>query len=258
MGQVFGQNRNGGMTVVSNTVVQLNLSTLNDITQQIFGQMYQSLTHLQINTALTGVGGLDTGTLSPFSTYYVHAVLSGSSLALVASLSKTAPTGFSVFQYTGFMFITNGSSQITYTLVENDSVNASYGLAVTQSIPATAFTTILWDTKNFDSHNAYQTSGPNAGNYIIPLSGKYRINATGTPAFTGTGQAQLAVYNNGSLIKILDYVVTTSSTVMTSGSALISCDAGDQVSFSIWIPNSGSFGGNGIQYDYFDIERAGN
>jgi len=113
MGQVFGIDRSGTLSVASTTSVTLALDTYGgDIRGTIGGQQYRSLTAITVNAATTGANALDTGALTTNKIYYVHYVLSGGNLALVASLSKTSPTGFSLSKFTGFGFTTDGSSQI--------------------------------------------------------------------------------------------------------------------------------------------------
>jgi microcystin-dependent protein len=67
----------------------------------IGGQQYSVSSTLTLNTGTVGANGLDAGTLAVNSKYYVYAVLSAGSPALVASLNapSTGPTGFA--PYTG-------------------------------------------------------------------------------------------------------------------------------------------------------------
>jgi hypothetical protein len=59
------------------------------------------------------------------------------------------------------------------------AVNAKYSLNATIGIPTTTITTVLFDTKSYDTHSAYNTS---TGIYTVPVSGKYSVSAS---FFTG-------------------------------------------------------------------------
>lgn len=114
MGQKLRSDQNGGLTKNSNTQVQMNLGTNSLILATLGGQQYASSSVLLINTGSTGAGGLDTGSVAASKVYFVHFVLSGSSLAIVASLSKTSVTGFSLSTFSGLAFTTNASSQVDF------------------------------------------------------------------------------------------------------------------------------------------------
>lgn len=77
------------------------------------GQQYTNASALSLNTATTGAGGLDTGTAVLNSTYYVYGVVSAGALALVASLSASAPTGFTAYKQLG-AYQTNNLAAIDF------------------------------------------------------------------------------------------------------------------------------------------------
>lgn len=67
-----------------------------------------------INTAVTGAGGLDTGTLAASTWYYVYAIYNGTSLLSLMSLSSTSPTlpsGYTYFARIGSIWL-DGSKNI--------------------------------------------------------------------------------------------------------------------------------------------------
>lgn len=109
MGQILQKDQIGKLAKISSTQVSLPSSVIT-----IGGQQYSS-SAIVLNGASVGVNGLDAGALGQTQIWYVHAILSGGSLALVASLSKTAPTGYSVFAWTGWVFTTDQSGVITIT-----------------------------------------------------------------------------------------------------------------------------------------------
>lgn len=122
MPQVFGLDRFGVVTKVSSTLAQVNLSDQSDILVRIGGQQYRSTSVLQINTAVSGAGGLDTGTVGHKKVWFIHFVLDGDDLAVVASESFTAPTGFSSFVWSGYFFFTDTSA---ISFVSKDTVQYS-------------------------------------------------------------------------------------------------------------------------------------
>lgn len=66
---------------------------------------------LTVTTSVSGVNGIDTGVIAASSFYYVYTVISGGQVRLVASLSASAPTGFTNYRKVG-SFYTDGSSNI--------------------------------------------------------------------------------------------------------------------------------------------------
>ena len=111
------------------TTLSLPASTLN-----IGGQQYNTLAALTLNTATVGVGGVD-ATLVAGSLYTVYAVISGSQVYLIASLSSSLPSGFTQARTIGG-FTTDASSQIDQVgeypgnLAVAGSVSAGGGLSV--------------------------------------------------------------------------------------------------------------------------------
>lgn len=128
-----------------------------------------------LNGAATGINGLDTGALGAVKFYYIHVVSNSGALGLVASLSKTAPTGFSTFRWTGYAFYTNDSSQI-----KGVTNTASTGwMVITPSLLTAGFTSVSSNTGEFrriNSNMEYRgsftlnTTGAAVGGVILPGS----------------------------------------------------------------------------------------
>jgi len=88
------------------TTLRLPLgSTLN-----IGAAQYNLISNLDLNTAVTGVGGCDVA-VAAGSLYYVYAVVSSGTVYLIASLNSSLPSGFTQARAVGG-FTTNASSQI--------------------------------------------------------------------------------------------------------------------------------------------------
>jgi hypothetical protein len=107
MGRKF-TNDSFSFEILDNTDISLSSGSI----VTIGGQQYVTQTNLNLNTGVSGtVGGLDTGVIAPFSVYYLHVVISGGLLGVVASLSKV-PYGYSQYGYTGWGFFTDDQSNV--------------------------------------------------------------------------------------------------------------------------------------------------
>lgn len=93
--RVYGPDKVGALTKVNSTTIQLAASTIT------LGGLQYDTAALQALTIVSGVGGLDTGSIAASTDYYVYAVLDGSDVAIVMSLSDISPTGFAVYEKVG-------------------------------------------------------------------------------------------------------------------------------------------------------------
>lgn len=102
---VYGVDKIGKLTKLSSTTLSLASSTLT------VGGLQYDTSGLSLDTSVSGAGGIDTGSVAANTLYYVYAVISSGSLALVASTSKSTPMGFSKSRKVGILGI-DGSSNI--------------------------------------------------------------------------------------------------------------------------------------------------
>ena len=117
--QVFIQKENkGNLTKTSATTVQLAPSTIT-----IGAKQYTSA-NLVCDTGVTGVGGIDNGTLNNSALYYIYAVVDLGVSKLVASESASAPAGFSVYQKAG-AFKTDGSGDVSSAFTFGSAAGAN-------------------------------------------------------------------------------------------------------------------------------------
>lgn len=112
-----------------------------------------------------------------------------------------------------------------------ESVNARY-ITVTATTVPTGGATIPFPTKDYDSHNAYNTS---TGFYTCPVSGKYRVSCTGVSGSVtlGIGQAWQITANHNGGGSVLQWIWGNSNpglSYMASGSDTFNCLAGDTLS----------------------------
>lgn len=230
MPQLLTPDRTGSLQRLSNTMVQMNVSSFGDIRSTIGGQQYLSNTFLQLNSAGTGAGGLDAGSLGANQTWFVHFVFNGSfQLQLLASLSKTAPTGFSLFNFTGWMFYTNSSNQIIQVIQNNSTVTiyANYNQQTPQAIGTGVATPINFDTMASDSFQIVSNPSTN-WTARAPFSGLYQIaplmsiSATSQPFNTNT-----QLWINGSFYNYFIGQDWTQANPSLLGIQLVNLNAGD-------------------------------
>lgn len=113
----------------SSTQASLGLSIIS-----IGAFQYRTTSNLVLTTSVSGIGGIDTGTISAGQLYYAYAVVSSGSVYLIFSLSSTGPLGYSAYKVVGG-FTTNASSQIDQVgeypgnLAVAGSVSAGGGVA---------------------------------------------------------------------------------------------------------------------------------
>lgn len=70
-----------------------------------------TLGSLTVTISVSGINGIDTGSVSASTHYYVYTVINNGQVRLVASLSATAPTGFTSYRKVG-AFYTDSTSAI--------------------------------------------------------------------------------------------------------------------------------------------------
>lgn len=135
-----------------------------------------------------------------------------------------------------------------------ESVNARYYASATSISGSLA--TIVWTTKDFDSHNAMSS-----GVYTIPVSGKYQCNSNvqtaGTIALNSTVDVQLQ--KNGAAVSEFQTYAGGAMTAQNGQiSDIISCNAGDtvriQLSSSATLPTIAASNTK----VFFSIARVGN
>lgn len=114
MGQSFLQPNIPKLVIASSTSLTLAATYNGQPTfLQVGGQGYFLTSGLSLSTAVTGIGGLDTGAIAANTAYYVYAVISSGVIGLVISTSSTAPTGFTQYQRLSAV-VTNSSSALSW------------------------------------------------------------------------------------------------------------------------------------------------
>lgn len=104
--QVFANKEKiGTLSKTGNTTVQLSASVIT-----LGARQYQT-GNLTCDITTSGAGGLDSGAMASNSAYYVFAVVDGSDVKIICTLSATQPTGFTLFKLVGGFF-SNYPSQV--------------------------------------------------------------------------------------------------------------------------------------------------
>lgn len=149
---------------------------------------------------------------------------------------------------------TSGPAQIA----ASESVNARYFSSVTAI--SGSLTTIVYATKGFDSHGAYNAS---TGIYTVPSPGKYQVNAgistAGTIALNNALDMQ--IQQSGSSSQISESLVDAAGAVSNLGttvSDIFTCITGDTLKVQV---SSGAVGPSIVasnSKNFFSIARVGN
>jgi hypothetical protein len=143
---------------------------------------------------------------------------------------------FGVYQDTNTTLnLASGGMNVTVERISGSSApSAQESVYMSGQVAATALasgSTLIPFVKALDSHNAYS-----AGVYTCPVSGKYEASASlvsATAVVATSTYLQGVIYKNGSPAAYLAITYGNGSTMGlgSSGSAILSCNAGDTLSF---------------------------
>lgn len=152
-----------------------------------------------------------------------------------------------------------GPSQI----MASESVSCRYKSTSGQSIPNAAGTTYIYETKDWDSHNAYN---PSTGIYTAPAPGEYEVNAKNlftTGGGWSSGElADMSLVKNAASTASLDVRMsdaTHSNYVQVKGTGKVMLLAGETAKIALF-QNSGaslSVTTNALD-NWLEINRVGN
>ena len=146
-------------------------------------------------------------------------------------------------------------------IAASETVACRYTTAAGQSIASSSAVTVVFGTKTYDSHNAFNAS---TGEFTVPVSGTYAIKGCitfGSTAWASTNVIQLRLYKGGVHISQNTDVTETSMTRMVSiqHHDSIKLLAGDVITLKAVHFNAGS---KSLSTDptenFFAIERIGN
>jgi len=150
---------------------------------------------------------------------YLEVYMYGYGNNSASTLTVEGSAGLSYFEVSKI----SGPSQIA----ASETVNLSYSTSAAQSFTNSVSSTVIYGTKDFDSHNSYNSS---TGVFTAPISGTYLI--TGSVAFSGltinTGEIILQADKNGGAYTRLGRVpIGNSSFLGINGSVTMRLQAGE-------------------------------
>ena len=146
-------------------------------------------------------------------------------------------------------------------IAASESVSCAVSRSTAQSIATSTPTQIAFDTKDDDSHNAFNTS---TSLFTAPAQGKYRITCTTEFASNATGFRGIDAVKSGSASQTKTMFLVpssgTASAMIICGSTSFRLLAGDQLKINATQSCGAALnvGGSGSQYTHMCIERVGN
>lgn len=144
-------------------------------------------------------------------------------------------------------------------IASSESVACRYTTLAGQSIPDSVDTTVLFGTKQFDTHSAYNTSN---GRYYPPVAGKYRVGASamiGVANYNPGSAYILRIYKNNTAGTYLGYSEdkgTQNEYPYVQGSTTIELLAGDYIEIKFFQNTAAArtlYAGG--EYVWMNIER---
>ncbi len=201
-------------------------------------------------TAEGGAGAATSRTI-----LYSTTARTGAPIRLIARLKATEATAGT--------WATVPSEISNIPFFTNESVSARYNTAVALSLGTSAYTTIQFDTKSWDTHNAVTTGA--SWKFTAPMAGKFQVvveNAiTSGTGFNGTTKSWgIEITKNGSTqSRMYDYPTSTNRSVYNGITDSIDMIAGDYISVKIWQDSGGAITLTGTAIENFIvITRVGN
>jgi hypothetical protein len=145
-------------------------------------------------------------------------------------------------------------------IAASESVNASYFSTSTGAMAVGTPATVVFASKNFDSHNAYNTT---TGLYTAPISGKYQVSCTITTSSNNSIHSLVVeIWKTGAAAPYNRYNVSRLATIASAlvgiPNTVINLAAGETVEIRVGITSGTSnFDGNAYGNNFF-ITRVGN
>lgn len=142
------------------------------------------------------------------------------------------------------------------TMLETETVAASYSSNSGQAIPAATSTIVLFEDIEVDTHNAYNTS---TGVYTVPVSGIYLIQAkvgAGNESFTANNVMDVRIYINGvrESIGVREFETSTNFTETVETHIVAPLVKGDLVRGEAFFTTAGNLNTDG-GYNKLSIQR---
>lgn len=205
---------------------------------KIGGQQYKLSSTLTLNTATTGLGGLDTGSLSTIQLWYVYACANTSGVVgLVASQTSpsSGPSGFTNRYTLVGAFYTNGSSQVGSTVTIDGTAKTEWisfiptikgtGGDPSLGVSPSQFGTFMrdGDTIEVQSGIVGGASGTSIGTgaYYWPLPGSLTVDvAKSSDGVSGNPPVGIASKADAGGASYVEYQVYFTSSTTSTGPVL--------------------------------------
>lgn len=184
MGQILRTENLAKLEKTSATVVSFGPSIIH-----AGGQEYQTSSTLTINTATTGLGGLESA-VAANTTYKVWAVIVGSNVSLIAG-TGVSPSGYAQYRELG-KFFTNSSSQVANVLntdIDDELYSVEYTIGTVGDTVQKRAGKYNFTIADFPAgHTGASFWRLSTATTTTDGSGNGRtLTNTGSMAFTGTG-----------------------------------------------------------------------
>jgi len=149
------------------------------------------------------------------------------------------------------------------TIAANETCSASYSTSAAPSIPNNSATPIVYPTKTFDTHSMMNAS---TGVVTIPVSGLFEVKAShyfGSAIAATATDIQTLCRKNGVTVQGVNFTKsgTALTPLVTSGSFLVKCNAGDTIQIFLFQANSAGTAQALLpnnEFNWMSINRVGN
>jgi hypothetical protein len=212
----------------------------------IGGQQYTNTSAMSLNMGTNGAGGLDTGSIAANTTYYIYAIVVGGSMALIASASASAPTGFSPSKIVGALQTNGGSATINFIFATGqdpgEPLNATAGVQIfseAPQIPNLSGPNLLINGGfDFWQRGTSTTATGSTPAYLAP--DRWSLEQPGSGLLTWTRETDTPNSNLLYSMRILsgDATAKNSQVWQRIETNNIRPYLGSQVTFSVWVKDS--------------------
>lgn len=200
----------------------------------IGGKQY-STNNLVCDLTLSGVGGIDIGSVQANKLYYVYAVVYSGNVVLIASLSIVSPIGFLRYVFLG-RITTDYLSKVDEVINHGEILTAEVRFEGSNSRGATDTSIVKFDTQaKIRGSHAFTVVNNAANGTVITINKKGRLktsgvlflNAASSYLVVTKSQINLATLPLTSEVVVEGYLNATNSMYNLSGTTNV--DAGDVI-----------------------------
>lgn len=139
-------------------------------------------------------------------------------------MARISPKFIQGSNIAGQVLTSNGSDDAPSYQTPSGGTFVGFSAYLSSTYSVTMGTAIKYDTVDFDSNSAYNTS---TGEYTVPLTGKYYLSAQ---AYSSANMGIGVLINGSPMAKGGGYIGSNTATINGSGSAFLNLTAGDTVS----------------------------